>query len=416
MAALRAKLLQPNQSGLAHAGKVLREGGLVAFPTETVYGLGANALSERAVLQIFKAKKRPLTDPLIVHVTDTERALALLEIGGWSRRVFAYLANRFWPGPLTMVARASDAVPGAITAGTGFVGVRCPSHGLAQKLLEQAQVPVAAPSANRFGHVSPTSAHHVLADLGAEDICVLDGGGFEGGCCAVGIESTVLQVGLPDNGATKEELVLFRRGGVSEDALRVALREGGFGEVVIRTPQQAVPHTEDDGGIDTTGSDAPDPTAPAQVAPGQLLKHYAPDVETRLVLGGSKLAAATVPGVNTGAAFATPLESCVVVDFHGSLAWARGQVLAYRELSNTGDVREAAAGLFDALRWSEGVRGVGCVLLPDLCAVRDEHAAAVADRLFRAASGRFVGESQLRAALMGGAGGDAAAGAAGTTT
>jgi tRNA threonylcarbamoyl adenosine modification protein (Sua5/YciO/YrdC/YwlC family) len=170
--------LPPTPAGLAAAGAMLRAGRCVGFPTETVYGLGANALSEAAVLNIFAFKGRPLTDPLIVHVPDAAAAGALVLLPPPARRVFDALAAAFWPGPLTLVARAVPEIPLKVTAGTGFVGVRVPHHPLAQALLRAAGVPVAAPSANRFGHVSPTRASHVIADLGAHAIGVLMGEGY----------------------------------------------------------------------------------------------------------------------------------------------------------------------------------------------------------------------------------------------
>jgi tRNA threonylcarbamoyl adenosine modification protein (Sua5/YciO/YrdC/YwlC family) len=157
-AAVRATVLGADAASLRTAGEMLRAGKLVAFPTETVYGLGANALDEEAVLDIFRVKGRPLTDPLIVHIPTPDAAAALFETDDETAAVVAILAAAFWPGPLTLVARAASSLPLCVSAGTGFVGVRCPDHAVARALLAEAAVPVAAPSANRFGHVSPTSA------------------------------------------------------------------------------------------------------------------------------------------------------------------------------------------------------------------------------------------------------------------
>ncbi|CAN0333530.1 unnamed protein product, partial [Discosporangium mesarthrocarpum] len=173
----KATIFLPTAKGIQEAAERLRHGGLVAFPTETVYGLGADARDEAAVRRIFSVKGRPLTDPLIVHVPTLEAALDLLYLDGEGLQVFRKLAEQFWPGALTLIGRAKDSLPSCVTAETGFVGVRCPSHPLAQQLLEVSGVPIAAPSANRFGHVSPTTAQHVLSDLGTADIGVLDGEG-----------------------------------------------------------------------------------------------------------------------------------------------------------------------------------------------------------------------------------------------
>ncbi len=169
---------------MSRAAELLRAGRLVAFPTETVYGLGANALDEAAVRRIFEAKGRPLSSPLIVHVAsiDMARDLAL----EWPEKA-GLLALRFWPGPLTLVVPKRAEIPDVVTAGLPSVGLRIPAHPLAQALLEAAQIPIAAPSANRFTELSPTTAEHVREGLGSRVDLILDGGP-----CAVGIESTVL--------------------------------------------------------------------------------------------------------------------------------------------------------------------------------------------------------------------------------
>eukprot|EP00966_Prymnesium_polylepis_P260519 6017655-Prymnesium_polylepis.1 len=178
---------------VSKAAAALREGQLCAFPTETVYGLGANALDAAACARIFEVKGRPRSDPLIVHVPSPEAAERLVRLEPEGLALLRRLAESFWPGPLTLVAPACDELPVEVTSGSGFVGVRCPKHALAIELLREARVPVAAPSANRFGHVSPTRPEHVMDDLGAHAIFVLRQAADEG-CCDVGIESTVLKV------------------------------------------------------------------------------------------------------------------------------------------------------------------------------------------------------------------------------
>ena len=175
------------------AACALVAGQLVAFPTETVYGLGAHAFDTAAVCRIFEVKGRPRTDPIICHVPTQEAAERLVRLKPSGMALLRRLSERFWPGPLTIVARACPELPDEITSGTGFVGVRCPDHALALELLTAAGVPVAAPSANRFGHVSPTRAEHVMNDLGAHEIYVLRGAEGES-CCEVGIESTVVKI------------------------------------------------------------------------------------------------------------------------------------------------------------------------------------------------------------------------------
>lgn len=172
-------------AGIAEAGGIIRSGGLVAFPTETVYGLGANALDADAVAKIFAAKGRPATNPLIVHVRSADAAAEIARVSDIAKR----LIDAFWPGPLTLVLPKESAIPDIVTAGGPTVAVRQPSHPVAQALLDAAGVPISAPSANRSESISPTRAEHVLAGLGDAAGLILDGGP-----CTVGIESTVLDV------------------------------------------------------------------------------------------------------------------------------------------------------------------------------------------------------------------------------
>jgi L-threonylcarbamoyladenylate synthase len=200
-----------SKASMDSAASLIRSGGLVAFPTETVYGLGANALDADAVRSIFKAKGRPLTDPLIVHVTSLEKALELVDITGDEQMVFQSLGAAFWPGPLTIIAKAADCIPALVTAQTGFVGLRVPLHPLAIALIGASDRPIAAPSANRFGHVSPTKARHVLVDFlqhgaldkevlilnaenEAETVVESQSAVSSYPSCEVGIESTVLKI------------------------------------------------------------------------------------------------------------------------------------------------------------------------------------------------------------------------------
>ena len=199
------KALTPTKNNVARAAELLRAGRLVAFPTETVYGLGANALDEAAVRRIFEAKGRPQSSPLIVHVATIEMARGLAR--EWPEKAEA-LARRFWPGPLTIVVPKNAHVPDVVTAGLPSVGVRMPAHPVARALMEAAQIPIAAPSANRFTELSPTRAEHVRAEL-ADMI-------LDGGQCAVGIESTV--VSLVD-GAPK----ILRPGMISQTEIEEAI-------------------------------------------------------------------------------------------------------------------------------------------------------------------------------------------------
>lgn len=195
---------KPELSLIQKAAQVIRAGGLVAFPTETVYGLGGNTFDPQAVQRIFLAKGRPANDPLIVHILNET----------WLEKVTTsfppkteVLVHRFWPGPLTLIFPRNPAIPPNVTAGGNSVAVRAPSHPVAQALLNAAGLPIAAPSANRFGHTSPTQAAHVYADLAGRIDLILDGGE-----CPIGLESTVLDL-------TKEPPVILRPGGIPREEI-----------------------------------------------------------------------------------------------------------------------------------------------------------------------------------------------------
>lgn len=211
------------QDTLAQAAEVIRSSGTVAFPTETVYGLGANALDSAAVESIFLAKQRPAWDPLIVHVADqTMLAQVAVRVPGATQQRIDALIDKFWPGPLTLLLPKQDAVPLIVTAGRSLVGVRIPLHPVALALITAAKIPIAAPSANRFGHTSPTTAQHVLEDLDGRIDLVLDAG--PAWC---GVESTVIEVG-------EQATILYRPGAIPVEEI-----EAIAGPVILYQPSSA---------------------------------------------------------------------------------------------------------------------------------------------------------------------------------
>ena len=329
---------------MEQAAAILRGGGLVAFATETVYGLGANALSAEAVAGIFEAKGRPAWDPLIVHVASLEQMRGIVEVSGEPVEQVRVLAEAFWPGPLTMLLPRAGVIPDAVTAGRPLVGVRVPGHPAAIALLQTAGVPVAAPSANRFGHVSPTTAEHVFSDLGGRIDAVLDAGP-----CAVGVESTVLEVGVTP-------MVVYRAGAVTAEMI-----SGVSGVPVAMF-------------VAGERSGAPE----ALPSPGVGLRHYAPEAVVRLSEGGEAAFWALVEEVRGDGRRVGVLlpadwrvretEGLVVV------RWGRWK-----------DGAELAAGLFAGLRALEerGVEVMVCPL-PEPGGVRD----ALRDRLMKAAKPR----------------------------
>jgi L-threonylcarbamoyladenylate synthase len=318
--------LPPDTAGLDRAAKLLRDGGLVAFPTETVYGLGADATRAQAVAGIYAAKERPQFNPLIAHVASLEAALAQGVFDDAARA----LAAAFWPGPLTLVVPAAPdcAVCDLARAGLDSVALRVPAHSLAQDLLTRVDRPVAAPSANRSGRVSPTSADHVLTDLDGRIDAVLDGGPPQ-----VGVESTIVAcLGGPPR--------LLRPGGVPRAAIERAI------------------------GKPLTGLDQADANAPR--APGLLASHYAPRAQVRLD--------------------ARAVQSGEAALLFGEARPSRlDQARTVLNLSPRGDLIEAAVNLFAHLRTLDqaGADVIAVTPIPD----RDL-GEAINDRLRRAAAAR----------------------------
>ena len=311
---IETKILSTSAADIANAADILRSGGLVAFPTETVYGLGADARNGAAVATIFEAKGRPTFNPLIAHVTGIEAVRALCEVPDAAE----HLAAAFWPGALTLVLRLREGtkISPLVTAGGSYLAVRAPDGNVARSLLQAVGCPVAAPSANLSGRISPTTAEHVLSDLNGRIDAVIDGGP-----CPVGIESTI--VGF--DGAPR----LLRAGGLPVEAIEACL-----GAMLERGPATGAP-----------------------VAPGQLASHYAPGAKVRLNATDAQ-----------GDEF--------LIGF--------GDVKGDATLSESGDLVEAAAKLFDILHRADAAgRPVAVAPVPETGL-----GLAINDRLKRAAAPR----------------------------
>jgi L-threonylcarbamoyladenylate synthase len=323
---LTTRVLPADAGAVAEAARVLAAGGLVAFPTETVYGLGADATAGRAVARIYEAKGRPAFNPLIATVIDRPAAQKLARFNADAAR----LADAFWPGPLTLVLpKTADCVVAALaTAGLDSIAVRVPDHAVARDILAAFGRPVVAPSANRSGHVSPTKATHVQADLGGRIDLIIDGGATR-----VGVESTII--------ACLGDLVLLRPGGLPRAAIERAL-----GRKLADAPAP------------------PDDTAP--LAPGMLAAHYAPRTPLRL-----------------NAARVEPGEALLA--FGATLPVGGERAKSVLNLSARGDLIEAAANLFSHLRALD-TAGAGAIAVMPI--PHEGLGEAINDRLARAATQR----------------------------
>jgi L-threonylcarbamoyladenylate synthase len=344
---------RPDPAVIAAAAARLRAGGLVAFPTETVYGLGAAALDAAAVAGIFAAKGRPPTDPVIVHLAAIDD---LPQVAADVPPVAAALGRAFWPGALTLIVPKRAEVPAAVTAGLPTVAVRVPGHPVALALLRVAGVPIAAPSANRFSRPSPTSAAHVLADLdGAIDL-VLDGGVTE-----VGVESTIVD-------CTVVPPVVRRAGGITIEALRAVAPD------IVATTMDAS-------------------LAQAQIAPGQLLRHYAPAAPLTVYIGDPadvvrRLSAEARMSVASGrrVGVLAPDEDLTALAPAIAATASQGRVVV-ASLGQRDEPAQAARRLFAALRLLDA-EAVDVIVAAG--PARHGLGAAVWDRLRRAAEGRVV--------------------------
>ncbi len=316
MQKLKHQMQHVTQDDLSEAASLLRCGKLVAFPTETVYGLGGNALMDDAVAAIYETKGRPSFNPLIVHVSSVADAMMYAEMAEKAQK----LAQAFWPGPLTLVLprRGDCTLSLLVSAGLDSVAMRVPAHDVALALLKETGVPLAAPSANRSGRISPTEAAHVRDELQGRVDMVVDGG-----ACVVGVESTVVDM-------TEAVPVILRHGAITQ-----AMLEATIGKVHVAAAGSAIR------------------------APGMLEKHYAPDASLRLD-------ATSIEADEALLAFGAPIAGARIVE----------------NLSDTCDLKEAAANLFRMLRLldTSGAKKIAVMPIPD-----EGLGVAINDRLKRAA-------------------------------
>ena len=298
---------QLTQNHIDQAAAILREGGLVGIPTETVYGLGANGLNAEAVARIFEAKGRPQDNPLILHIPEAswlERYCQNIPAAAWA------LAERFWPGPMTMILPRKALVPDVVTAGLETVGMRCPAHPVCREIIHLADVPVAAPSGNTSGRPSPTTAGHMLEDMDGKIEAIVDGGP-----CAVGVESTIIDL-------TCTPPRLLRPGGVTLEQLRSVLGEVAVDPAVTRLMQ----------------------AGEQPKAPGMKYRHYAPKAPVTVVAGDPSKSAAYI------AAHAGEKDGVICFDEYTALFTGRSGMRPVMDLGPAGDKEEQARHIFDALR------------------------------------------------------------------
>ena len=315
-------ILKATFENIKYAAKQIRSGEVVAFPTETVYGLGADGLNPTAVAKIFEAKKRPSFNPLILHISSLNQFRDLVEV---SNPKIEKLVKAFWPGPLTIVATKKDVVPELVSADNPTVAIRMPNHPVAMELIKESRRPIAAPSANRFGFLSPTTAEHVEKQLGGNVGIILDGGK-----CKIGLESTIVEI-------SKDNIFLLRHGGIESKEI-----EKICGKLDIKEISQKSPN-----------------------APGQLLHHYAPTVPIKFLEELSILEAKN-----------KKLAGLFFKENKTSLKFEKVEVL-----SPSGNLQEAAANLFRHLHTLESL-DVGLIIVESI--KKTGLGVAIMDRLEKA--------------------------------
>ena len=343
---MNTQLLTPTAEALSLAADIFRSGGLVAFPTETVYGLGANALDRSAVLSIFEAKGRPADNPLIVHIYDRDQLDPLCRIPERAN----LLMDAFWPGPLTVLCHKTTAVPDEVTAGLPTVAVRMPSHPVAREMLKVCGLPIAAPSANSSGRPSPTTAAHVLEDMNGKIPLIIDGG-----MCDVGLESTVLDL-------CHGEPVILRPGGVTREMISNVLNcDVSVAGSVLR------PLRENE----------------TALSPGMRYRHYAPKAVVTLVQGPEERVVPLLESLCMEQR-AAGKKTCVLC-FSEHVATLAG--CSPHDIGSSSSPSQIAHRLFDTLRKldEEGMEAVFSEVIPP-----EGVGLAVMNRLGRAASFRTI--------------------------
>lgn len=331
-----------DELALQRAAQIIKEGGLVGIPTETVYGLGASAYNASACLEIFKAKGRPADNPLIVHITAPSEAEKI----AYTNELYYKLAERFMPGPLTVILPKRDIIPSEVTAGLDSVAIRCPVHKTARKIIELSGVPIAAPSANKSGRPSPTTAQHVYNDMNGEIPLIIDAG-----ACEVGVESTVIKI------IDVNSITLLRPGRITVEMLSDVCENVTIASAVVEELKEGE----------------------VALSPGMKYKHYAPRANLYLVDSDEA-------GFISLAKEKSRSERCAIMCYDEELKYLDG--LTALSVGKKHDIKEQARRLFDLLRRADEM-GVDTIYahLPD----KNGEALAIYNRMIRACAHRVIG-------------------------
>ena len=371
-----SRLLDPTDANIRECSELIKAGGIIGMPTETVYGLAANAFNVDACFKIFEYKGRPLTDPLIVHVSSIDMVKKITIIDKNIEDLFNLLTKKFWPGPLTIVLKANlNILSNKILAGKDTVGIRFPINKIANKLIEYSGVPLAAPSANKFCHISPVNPYHVFEDFKEFPIKILNGGSSQ--FC---MESTVLTI-KPE----EKKIVIFRLGAISPNDIQNVLNSGGkFNEYKIECLSKKINISKDELKKIHEKKTIDNSTTINQDAPGQFLKHYSPKLETYLY-GGEDIKD-YLKEIKLS-------NEIVFIDYRGIM---KNKFLNkngieennFLELSKGGDINMVMKNFYSYLHKAEQYNNKKYIIIIDLEKYMDEnaHKLTILDRMWKAAA------------------------------
>ena len=375
-----SRLYDPTEENIKECAEYIKKGGIVGMPTETVYGLAANAFDIDACFKIFEYKGRPLTDPLIVHVSSIEMAKKIILINKEIEELFNLLTKNFWPGPLTIVLQANlNLLSTKILAGKNTVGIRFPSHPIAKKFIEYCDLPIAAPSANKFCHVSPVNPYHVFEDFKEFPVKIINGG--ESNFC---MESTVMKIC-----SDEKKILIFRLGAVSPDQIKEVIeKENTFKNYKIECLANKIKvSTEELKKIKEEKGEDKSITI-NQSAPGQFLKHYSPKLETYLYSGDDIKDYFDEIEINNKMVF-IDYKEIMKKKFLGKKGINENNFL---ELSKEGDSTIAMKNFYNYLHEAENFSNMKYIIIIDLEKFMHEnsHKLTLLDRMWKAASFKKV--------------------------
>jgi tRNA threonylcarbamoyl adenosine modification protein (Sua5/YciO/YrdC/YwlC family) len=371
-----AQIVDSTDENIKMCAELIKKGEVVGMPTETVYGLAANAFNMTAVKKIFEYKGRPLSDPLIVHVTSVEMAKSLINIDNDTLNIFTSLAHKYWPGPLTIVLKANfDVISRTLTANTDYIGIRYPNNEIAKKLIDYSGVPLAAPSANKFCHVSPVNPEHVLEDFKEFPVTILNGG-----VCNFCIESTVIKIIHEEN---KKLIQILRTGAISKSELETFAKENNFNEYKIEFANRKIIEISSEINLDKELESNDNSSIEA---PGQFIKHYSPQLTTYILNEDDRIDSDyTITSIEE-------FNKSVIIDYNSIIKNKYNNIIIdnkYKDLSPEGNEEEVMKNLYDYLRIAEKVENADRIILCDLdkhMHSTNLHKNTLVDRIIKAAA------------------------------